>query len=210
MPYTTEIKDRIVSHARERFFREGFSKTSIDELTAQLSMSKKTFYQIFKSKEDLLEHIVERKLGEINASMEYILSQPHDSVQKLHEIIRYMGNTLSSMSKQMMMDMQRQMPDLWTRIEQFRRERLTKNITLLLQQGMEEGFVRKNLNTRVFLLSYLASIQSIMQPSVLSHESFSSKEALEAIMDIFFQGILTETARTRLHQLQLTQSSSTP
>ena len=50
--------DRILDFARERFFRYGYSSVTIDEIAAELRMSKATFYRFFKSKEELLESAV--------------------------------------------------------------------------------------------------------------------------------------------------------
>jgi AcrR family transcriptional regulator len=205
---SSELKEKILNHARGRFLREGFAKISIDELTSGLSMSKKTFYQAFDSKDDLVEEIVQRKLAEINANMDRILSAETDFVHKLQEFIAYMGGVLSTMSKQMMSDMHKHQPQLWTRVETFRRERLTKNNVILLKQGMREGFIRDDVNAKIFIFAILASVEGVIQPQVLMNESFSSKEALSAIMDVFFRGILTDAGRTQLNTIQDSQSST--
>lgn len=203
-----EAKEKIIAHARELFFSQGLSGISVDVLTSELAMSKKTFYQVFDSKDDLIEQIMERKMGEVNQGMEHILARPVDSVEKLKAMVAFMGQMIGGISTMTFAELHRHYPNLWHRVEKFRRERLTRSITHLLDQGIQEGSVRKEVNTRVFLLSYLASIESIMQSNILSHESFSSKEALEAIMDIFFKGILTESARVRLDRLPSHHSTS--
>jgi AcrR family transcriptional regulator len=202
-----EAKEKIFAHAWEQFFSHGLSGISVEALTSELSMSKKTFYQVFDSKDDLVEQIMERKMGEVNQGMEHILDRPIDSVEKLKAMVAFMGETIGGISTMTFAELHRHYPNLWQRVEKFRRERLTRSISHLLEQGIREGFVRKEVNTRVFLLSYLAAIEGIMQSNILSHESFSSKEALEAIMDIFFKGILTESARIRLDRLQSHHSS---
>jgi AcrR family transcriptional regulator len=198
---SSELKEKILNHARERFLRDGFAKISVDELTSDLSMSKKTFYQAFENKDELIEEIVQRKLAEINANMDRILSADTDFVHKLQEFIAYMGSVLGTMSKQMMSDMHKHQPQLWTRVEKFRRERLTKNNVILLDQGMREGFIRKDVNAKVFIYALLASVEGVIQPQVLMNESFSSKEGLQAIMNIFFRGILTEAGRAKLDSI---------
>lgn len=192
---TSDIKEKILVHARERFFREGFAKISVDEITSELSMSKKTFYQGFASKDDLVEELMQRHLAGVNASMDHILAQTTDFVHKFHEFISYVAGMLGMIAKTFLSDLERHMPHLWKRIEEFRRERLSKSLTLLLEQGMREGYIRKEVNIRVFQLALIASVERIIQPHLLSNESFSAKEALQAIMDVFFQGIFTEAAR---------------
>ncbi len=204
---SASTKEKIITRASERFFRDGLRGCPVDELTSELSMSKKTFYQVFKSKEDLVEQIIEQRLGEINLTMETILARPVDFVHKLHAVVSFMGEVIGGISKATFAELSSRYPHLWSRIEKFRRERLSKNITRLLEQGVPEGYIRPEVNPRVFLLVYLAAIENVMQASVLSQESFSSREALDAIMEIFFNGILTGSARTRYEDLQRTELS---
>ncbi len=49
-----EIKDRILSRAEEMFLKFGYSKVTMDEIAANIGMSKKTLYKFFPSKEELV------------------------------------------------------------------------------------------------------------------------------------------------------------
>ena len=53
-----DAKSRILLAARERMLRVGYTRLSVDDLVSDLGMSKKTFYRIFRSKEDLLVQIL--------------------------------------------------------------------------------------------------------------------------------------------------------
>lgn len=207
MQQSTENQERILQYASLTFFREGFSKVSIDQLTADLSMSKKTFYQVFRSKDHLVEELMKRRLAEVNRAMDEIFSREADAVTKLHDMVKFLAGMLSGISKIAMTDIQRQYPQLWTRMQQFRRERLARNLTMILEQGIIEGQVRPDVSKRIFILSYISSVEGVIQPEVLAEESFSSREAIEEIVNIFFGGILTEAARVRFQALS--QSSST-
>ncbi|MBK7254925.1 MAG: helix-turn-helix transcriptional regulator, partial [Ignavibacteria bacterium] len=50
----TEEKEKILNYSRNKFHREGFYKTSMDEISSELHISKKTIYKYFSSKEKLL------------------------------------------------------------------------------------------------------------------------------------------------------------
>ena len=60
-------KEKIFSVCEERFFREGFASVSVDEISTNLAMSKKTFYKHFASKEDLVQQIMERFMGTVRS-----------------------------------------------------------------------------------------------------------------------------------------------
>ena len=52
-----EIKDKIVELGEEKFFREGFYKTRMDDVAIELRMSKKTIYKYFPTKTDLVMEV---------------------------------------------------------------------------------------------------------------------------------------------------------
>jgi AcrR family transcriptional regulator len=196
------VKERILTFASERFFQEGFSKVSVDDLASELVISKKTFYRFFGSKEDLLIQIMDRLVAGVRARFIKILDSDRDFVEKLGEVMTFLGQEVGRLGKPLQADLQRHAPEVWKRIENFRHERITQNFSLLLEQGMEEGFVRKDVNKKIALLSFLGAVENIIRPSVLVNESFSAREALEGIMAIFFHGILTEEAESKLNDIQ--------
>lgn len=199
------IKEKIFSACQDRFFKEGFSKTSVDEIATDLAMSKKTFYKHFDSKEDLVQQIMERIMGGVRTNSERILLSDESAVEKLSDIISMLATNTSRLTPAFGQDVQRRLPDLWKQIQEFRRQRISDIFSRLMRQGIEEGTMRADMNTRVFLLCVLSAIEGIMQPHLLAHESFSVSDAIKEILSIFFRGGLTEKGRATFEELQHTQ-----
>ena len=188
-------------------FREGFSRLSIDQLVSDLGMSKKTFYKIFRSKDDMLSQIVDRTLGEVRLFFGEIAGSDRDFLEKLTAILTIVAEQIGRVGKPLQEDLQKYRPDLWKRVEDFRRQRLTQTLAPLIDQGIEEGYVRSDVNKRVFLFAYIGAIQNLITPQVLVQESFSAQDALRGIVGIFFQGILTDHGRKQLAQISIVKTS---
>ncbi len=195
------VKEKIITAVRDRFWKEGFARISVDEITTDLAMSKKTFYKYFSSKEDLVQQIMERLLGGMRTNVERILLSDKTAVEKLSEFITLIGTSASRLTPAFGGDIKKHIPQLWKRIEDFRRERISEMFARLIKQGLDEGTIRPDLNERVFLMSVLGAIDRIMQPDVLAHESFSVSDALKEILNIFFRGGLTAKGRERFEQV---------
>ena len=193
-------KERIVSLASSRFFQEGFSKITLDELASELAMSKKTLYKFFANKEDLLNTVVDRLMMEARQRLSSIMGSQKSFVEKLSEILTFLGQLVRRVSKPFQRDLQLHAPEVWTRVEEFRRLRITEVFGRLIDQGIDEGYIRRDINRRVFFLSYLGAIENVVRPAVLTNESFSGHEAIEAIIRMFFEGILTTEGRQELLQ----------
>ena len=63
-----QVKERIIQAARNEFLRYGIRSVSMDDIAAQLGMSKKTIYQSFVDKEQLVDAVIENEI----ASMQQI------------------------------------------------------------------------------------------------------------------------------------------
>jgi AcrR family transcriptional regulator len=206
MPSDLGNKDRLLDLAEERFLGEGISKVSVDDLTRELSMSKKTFYMLFESKEDLAVQMVERKVGQIRGEIERIVGGSGDFIDKLHGLLAFIGTVIRTIGGPGMHDMKRQMPHLWRRIEEYRRDRIRDVFSRLLEQGITEGTVRRDLNKRVFALAWLGAVEGVVQPDVLAQESFSEREAVSALVAIAFTGIMTDEGRNEFLKRQHTHT----
>jgi AcrR family transcriptional regulator len=198
------VKEKILSSCRERFFKEGFAKTSVDEIAADLTISKKTFYKHFENKEDVVQQIMERVMESVRGNIDRILFSDRSAVEKLSEIIVVLATNTSRLTPAFGRDIKRRLPDFWNRIEDFRRQRISDVFNILIAQGITEGTMRPDMNKRVFLMCVLASIDRIMQPDIIAHESFSVGDAVKEIMSIFFAGALTPQGRIQFDQLRST------
>jgi AcrR family transcriptional regulator len=196
------VKERILDSCRERFLRDGFARLTVDEIAADLGISKKTFYKHFKNKEALVQTIMDRTMATIKGRVEQILLSDARAVEKLSQIIQLMATHVSRLVPVFGNDIQKRMPHLWKQIEEFRRQRISEIFGRLTTQGVSEGTMRADMNQRVFLLCVLGSIDRVMQPHVLANESFSVSDAIREILGIFFQGGLTPAGRQQFEQLQ--------
>ena len=202
MSLRNPVRQRILAFATEKFLREGFTKVTIEEIASELAISKKTFYKFFSDKDDLLDHVMEGVLARVRTKFARILGSETNFIEKLSATMLFLAQEVSRFGRPMQVDLQRHAPEIWRRMETFRRQRITHHLSRLLDQGMKEGLVRSEINQRLFLLSYLGAVERIVQPSVLIEESFSAREALQGIMRVFFHGILTSEASRKLQHVQ--------
>ncbi len=202
MPPVQDTKAMIASFVREEFLSGTMFKISVDDIAASLTISKKTFYKHFRSKEALIYYVLDSVLAEIRENIMAILNSDLDFISKLNKFMIHLGRHVGHFGKLVQSDLRRHAPDLYRRIQLFRRERIHEVMGQLLAQGIKEGHVRPDINPRVFILAYLSAVENIVEPRVLSEESFSASDVLHSLIAIFFHGILTEEASARLEQLQ--------
>ena len=86
---TTEERRLEIIQTAERLFREnGYSKTPVDAIIKEMGVAKGTYYYYFKSKEDVLEAIVEYQLNQLVQMVEQIANDASmDALTKMRLLL---------------------------------------------------------------------------------------------------------------------------
>jgi AcrR family transcriptional regulator len=213
IPDVADIRKRIIAAASERFMEDGFSLVPVEEIATGLGISKKTFYKHFGSKEELLLVVTERLLEGIRGQFRSIVEADTPLLEKLDTLMTFLGQRLTRLSRPMMRDLQRHSPEIWARVQQFRRERISTDFKGLLLRGVAEGLVRSDVDIDLFLMAFIGAVEAVVNPTVLAEQPLSVQEVVRSIMTVFIRGILTGSAgeefaliqsrKTRIPILQL-------
>lgn len=191
-------RSRILDVSREYFFRLGFSKVTMSEIATELGMSKKTLYEYFQSKEELLSEVISSMQNEIRTKIdEIIASTSIDFVEKMRLLFSHGAVFHSKFSNHFLLDIQKNAPQVWKSCDDFRMERMRKNIERLVKEGIANGVFRSDLNEHVLVVMYINSIQQLVTPQMLEQLPVSMKQLFETIITVLFEGILTEEARSK-------------
>jgi AcrR family transcriptional regulator len=83
-----ERRQEIIAAARELFETKDYEKTTMQNVMDQLGIAKGTIYHYFKSKEELLEAVIEHTISEYIAGMQTILDKTEgNALDKLRILI---------------------------------------------------------------------------------------------------------------------------
>jgi len=194
-----DIENRIIIEAKKAFVKNGYSKVNTQFLANELGISKRTLYEYFKSKESLLEEVIDSDLKEIKYHIDSIVKeikeQESEYLFNLNRLWNVMSKSSYTFTKKFYDDLKRFAPKQWKKIEKFRADQIKRNFTKLYAIGVKRGIIKDNINKEIFYLIYYNSLQNILVPDILSDLPITNLEALQNIIDVLFTGSLTEKGR---------------
>lgn len=197
-------RQRILAAAGQMFFSRGFAKVTVDEIAAGLGISKKTLYQQFSGKEQLLQAVVRGMISDVAAEVEALLGDDGmDFIDQLIGLMRLMTARVSRISKSFADDMQKHAPELWREVEHFRYKKVMANFGRLVRKGQAAGVFRKDLDPELLTVIYAATIQGVVNPQTLARLPYTASQLFQAVGKTMFIGILTERAKiVHYHKLK--------
>jgi AcrR family transcriptional regulator len=157
-------------------------------------MSKKTLYANFKSKDGLLDAVVEWHMISLKGKIEETLGAPTDFMERFYNFCSLVSGALSRIGIPLREDLRTKRPDLWKRVEEYRKVNIFGYFSRFLEEGMRLGVIRGTVNKEIVVLVLFSSAQGIINPETLSRHSFTARDAFQGIMNTVFEGILSETA----------------
>jgi TetR/AcrR family transcriptional repressor of mexJK operon len=88
---------QIVEAARKRFAHYGLTKTTMNEIAADIGMSKASLYYYFPDKERLFIAVVNQELGQFESVVNEIISRPSKASFKLKKYVTTRNEFLRSL-----------------------------------------------------------------------------------------------------------------
>jgi AcrR family transcriptional regulator len=191
------MKRRIIIKAKERFLQFGYSRVRVAEIATELGISKKTVYNHFQGKEELLYGVIEHFQHAIEAELEEVSSQqPMDYREEVLGELAVVGNWVNKLSL-LLRDLKRTFPAASDKLWEVQRAVIVERAMKKLDKGVELGFLQADQQTQTALFLFLIAAQKIadpdyrdtIPPKLLAQLPNDPKELLQRILMLISQGI---------------------
>ena len=183
-----DYKTRIISTLKELAPTRGFYGVTVDELAARTGISKRTLYRYFKSKEEIIDMVMEEFIAETGRKVMLAINSTRDPVEQVTNVIRTISEQLKVLQPPALYDLQKHYPHIWEKVEQFRANKIQEIFQNLFLQDTEERF--RKINPKIFTAALIASIKATVNPTFILENNLSPEETIRSLFTIFLQGIV--------------------
>lgn len=183
-----ELRTRILESTIAVFNRKGL-KLTMSDIAKEISISKKTIYKEFESKDELFDEMVDYIFDTIKAREEEIANDSGIStIERLRALLGAMPDNYQGINFQDLHPLKEKYPEVYKKIEN-RLETGWETTIELIEQGKKEGVVRQDADFRFVKIMFEASIEKMLSDNTLEKSKIKYMDALNAIVDILVDGI---------------------
>ncbi|MCE5170395.1 TetR/AcrR family transcriptional regulator [Paenibacillus profundus] len=182
------MRERIMKAFMEELQDKGI-KFTMDDLARRLGVSKRTLYEHFSSKAEVLDTIIEQTLQESDAKTNEIIEDKSLSLMdKMKAVMTVLPNHFELYDIRILEQMKRVYPEQWVKIDEALKDDWD-TLRVLIEQGMEEGTIRRQ-NAAFIMKVILDAVNSTLDQRFFAQQNISLPEALEAIADVIMYGLV--------------------
>lgn len=190
----------ILIKAKELFFSYGLKSVSMDDLAKQAGVSKKTIYQFYADKNELVNQIVEDLMLCHHRLFKECQGTAKDAIEEV--LLQSDGpfDTWASVNQSFFFELQKSFPAAWAKLDQHKQKVLQPGIVKNLQWGKQENLYREDLDVAFTAEVRLQQLGSALQPSAFTSRRMNVSQLMNELTAFYLHGITTEKGKKRLNK----------
>jgi hypothetical protein len=159
-----EQREQILKGVSLLFLKFGFKSITMDDIARELGLSKKTLYQHFADKNDLVEQCVQSHLMHMEHCCNVAFQSGNNAIDNMIELTKKVGEHIRSMNPSALYDLKKYFKSSWDKLDKYRYEFIKQNIKKNLNQGKKEGIYYKDLDADIVTHIYTHLVQILTDP----------------------------------------------
>jgi TetR/AcrR family transcriptional regulator, cholesterol catabolism regulator len=197
-----DIKDRIIKGAAELFKIYGIKSVTMDSLASHLGISKRTIYEVFSDKDELLAGVLQWMHEKQKIMLKKILDDSENAIVAIFRLLESSRDHIQDMSPAFQADLRKyhndilmnksvrsEMPDYHTNVQ-------------VIERGIKEKLFRKEINADIVNRCLYSLGRSMMDPELYPFELFTRREVMKNVFINYLRGVATPDGYELINNLE--------
>jgi len=184
-------KERIRFKADELFMRYGIRSVSMDDIAAELGMSKKTLYQFFADKDELVDAVVDKELNRGQCDCIDCREHSKDAVDEIFITMEQIAEQFRNMNPMVIYDLEKFHATSFQKFLKHKNEFLLEVIRKNMERGIKEELFRPEINIDILSKFRLESMMIAFNMAVFPPRKYNLAEVTQEIIEHYLYGLAT-------------------
>jgi TetR/AcrR family transcriptional regulator, cholesterol catabolism regulator len=187
-----DIKDRIVKQASFMFFNYGIRSITMDEIAESLGISKRTLYEHFANKEELLKTCIQFKYEENKKLQEtFLTDHPDNPLEIIHQHFRHAIITMNTLHPNFFNDLKKYHSGIFKNCIENQQDEGIAFTKSMIEMGIDKGVFRNNADGEILSKMIHSMMQVMTMGDVFPETRFTRSEVVRQVLINFIRGLAT-------------------
>lgn len=194
------MKERILEETERLFWKYGVRSVTMEEIAKQLGISKKTIYQHFADKEQILYEVLQDKMGKHQSEMACAVIETTNPVEEIMNVLNMMQKNADQISPNLLIDIKRYYPQAFLLFRKYKEEHVMRSILENIQKGIDQGLYRSDINPDILARLRVEQIELAFDNDIFPTDQYTMHDVQHELMHHFIRGMLTDKGFTIYNQ----------
>lgn len=200
------MREKILSNAAELFLNYGFKSITMDDISNHLGISKKTIYQHFENKTDLVEAVTMYVFENVACGISEICNSKKNPIKEIFDIKQFAMDHLKDEKASPQYQLQKYYPKIFNTLKKKQYDLMQDCVIDNLTRGVNLGLYRPTINIEFISKIYFNCMMSLKDKELFPLTNFSMNTLMEYYLEYHLRGICTEKGLITLNKFINNQS----
>lgn len=182
---------KILDKCEKLFLRYGIKSVTMDDVSRELGISKKTLYQFVENKDDLVKKITKNHFEFENKVVEQIIHHAKSAIDEMFGISNWMHQLSKNLNPSLLFDLRKYHPESWQIFIDHRNNEIYNCIKHNLKRGIREELYRPDINIEILTRIYIARAEMFIDQEIFPYDKFPPEKTFPIFIDYHIRGIAT-------------------
>lgn len=196
-------KAHITEKVAQMFLDYGIRGVTMDDVSHRLGISKKTLYQYFQDKNQLVEavliHIANNRFKDFAE-----IENQGNAIEQLLCYMKIQLKMIKSYKPAFAYDLHKYYPDLFEKFQNLKLEKMIETVKRNTKTGVEQGLYRSDLDIDIIARLTVLRAETIINSEFFTQEEFHSTNLFKEIIKYHIYGVVSDKGRelvnNKLHE----------
>jgi AcrR family transcriptional regulator len=186
-----DYKQRIIEEAAIMFRTYGIRSVTMDMLANQMGISKRTIYEVFRDKDELLQGVLKWMTAKQKELMTKLFAESDNIIEAIFKMLKLMSDHFQKMSPAFRMDVKRYHSDIMNKLDEQSELPYYGTNSEILRKGIAEGVFRKDIDIEITNKCLLEVARMTNDKDVFPPDSYLNKDVIRNFYINYLRGLST-------------------
>ncbi|MDD2612733.1 MAG: TetR/AcrR family transcriptional regulator [Bacteroidales bacterium] len=184
-------KQKYIDQAISVFKQEGL-RLSLDEIVDKMGIVKKTLYNHFESKDDLLHECIQSLINELRNEIEVMNDDRFNAVEGMRKGFEEMSKFFYALSPVFFHDLKKLYPEMAMAEHHASISLFSDKIVENLNKGIKEQIYRQDMDVALMSQYFIYSVFGFFINRVINSSEFSTKNYFPTVLEYNLRALVSE------------------
>jgi AcrR family transcriptional regulator len=190
----------LILQIKELIFRFGVKSLTMDDIAQKLTISKKTLYQHFENKQDLVDKVVNISLEHVKLRCANTVMEGN-AIERMGKMYEIQIQIKKHINPALDFELKKYYPEAYKRLNEFHKEFIYNMMVENVNQGIKEGLYRAELHPEMIAYLFRTISLSMIDIEDFPNDKFSSPHLFVEFLIYHLRGICSEKGLTELNRI---------
>jgi len=187
-----DTKNRIVEHAMKLFIQKGCKTLTMDEVATTLGVSKRTIYENFSNKNELIEACLEHFFEKHEQAIKVVLKSSDNIIDAMFKQMHTESIMMRKVKYNFFTEIRKYYPEVYRNVIKIYEERHMSDSREMMTKGQKDGVIREDLNVEMISAIMHELTTTMLNGDMFANYDFDQQEMMGTLMHALMRGICSE------------------